>query len=181
MTEDIRDRIVALLPRLRRFAYLLAKDQDRADDLVQEACIRALLHADRWEQGTRLDSWMYRITQNVWLDQMRANKVRGATVDVDEAQHLVGSDGRVVTESRLTLDQVSRHIAELADEQQILITLVCVDGLSYKETAATLGIPVGTVMSRLARARRALFDAVHGEASMPVVSQREKRDGRGIG
>ncbi|MEW5962619.1 MAG: RNA polymerase sigma factor [Pseudomonadota bacterium] len=179
--EDIRDQIVALLPRLRRFAYLLAKDQDRADDLVQEACIRALSHADRWEPGTRLDSWMYRITQNVWLDQVRASKVRGTSVDVDEALHLVGADGRDVTESRMTLDQVSRHIAELTEEQQILITLVCVDGLSYKETAEALGIPIGTVMSRLARARRALFAAAHGEDPISAASQREKRDGRGIG
>lgn len=181
MTEDFRNRIVALLPRIRRFAYLLAGDRDKADDLVQEACIRALSRSHQWEQGTRLDSWMYRITQNVWLDQMRASKVRGECVDVDEIHHLVGSDGRDVTDSRLTLELVSRHIAELPSEQQLLFTLVCVDGLSYKETAEALSIPVGTVMSRLARARRALFEAVHEEATVTVAAQREKRDGRGLG
>lgn len=160
MANDIRDRMVELLPRLRRFAYALTGNLDKADDLVQETCARALASADQWQAGTRLDSWMYRIAQNLWFDRMRATKVRGEVVDVDTAIDLVGTDGRDVTESRLTLQVVAKSIAQLPADQQLVIAHVCIDGLSYKDAADALGIPIGTVMSRLARARRALHTAM---------------------
>ncbi len=103
---------------------------------------------------------MYRIAQNLWFDRMRANKVRGEVVDVDTAIDLVGTDGRDVTESRLTLQVVAKSIAQLPADQQLVIAHVCIDGLSYKDAADALGIPIGTVMSRLARARRALHSAM---------------------
>ena len=76
-------RMVAVLPRLRRFAYALTGNTEQGDDLVQDACLRALSRVDLWQPGTRLDSWMYRIAQNIWLDRLRANKVRGEVVDID--------------------------------------------------------------------------------------------------
>ena len=152
--------MVELLPRLRRFAYALTGNLDKADDLVQETCARALASADQWQAGTRLDSWMYRIAQNIWYDQLRATKVRGEVIDVDTAIDLVGSDGRNVTESRLTLQAVSKSISQLPADQQLVIAHVCVDGLSYKDAAEVLGIPIGTVMSRLARARQTLHAAM---------------------
>ena len=169
MANDIRDRMVELLPRLRRFAYTLTGNMDKADDLVQEACARALANADQWQAGTRLDSWMYRIAQNLWFDRMRATKVRGEVVDVDTAIDLVGSDGRDVTESRLTLQVVSKSISQLPADQQMVIAHVCIDGLSYKEAAEALGIPIGTVMSRLARARQALHTALSVAGESPAV------------
>ncbi len=169
MANDIRDRMVELLPRLRRFAYALTGNMDKADDLVQETCARALASADQWQAGTRLDSWMYRIAQNLWFDRMRATKVRGEVVDVDTAVDLVGSDGRDVTESRLTLQVVAKSIAQLPADQQLVITHVCIDGLSYKDAADVLGIPIGTVMSRLARARRALHSAMSVAGETPVI------------
>lgn len=169
MANDIRDRMVELLPRLRRFAYALTGNLDKADDLVQETCARALASADQWQAGTRLDSWMYRIAQNLWFDRMRATKVRGEVVDVDTATDLVGSDGRDVTESRLTLQVVAKSIAQLPADQQLVIAHVCIDGLSYKDAAEALGIPIGTVMSRLARARRALHEAMNATGEQPVV------------
>lgn len=165
MAEDIRTRMVELLPRLRRFALVLARDADKADDLVQETCMRALQSADQWQPGTRLDSWMYRIIQNLWLDRARANKVRGEIVEIGVAHDLAGSDGRQVTEARLTLDAISRHMQNLSSDQQQLIMLVSVDGLSYKEAAEALDIPIGTVMSRLARARRALHDLINPDSA----------------
>jgi RNA polymerase sigma-70 factor (ECF subfamily) len=152
--------MVELLPRLRRFSYALTGNLDRADDLVQETCTRALTSAEQWQTGTRLDSWMYRIAQNIWLDKMRAKKVRGEVVDVDAALDLVGTDGRDVTESHLMLQVVARNIGELPADQQLVLVYVCIDGLSYKDTADALGVPIGTVMSRLARARRALHSAI---------------------
>ena len=162
MTDELRTRMVELLPRLRRFAVALTGDLDQADDLVQEACMRALSRVEQWQPGTRLDSWMYRIAQNLWLDRMRAKKVRGEQVDVESAEALAGPDGRVVVESRLTLNAVSAAMAQLPDEQRLLIALVCIDGLSYKEAAEITETPIGTVMSRLARARRELHARLEG-------------------
>ena len=130
--------MVEVLPRLRRFARMLTGDPDHADDLVQETCLRALNNLDQWQSGTRLDSWMYRIAQNQWYDQRRAGRVRGQNVEIDDAVQLVGSDGRSITEDRLTLAAVSRKIADLPEDQQLLIALICVDGLSYKEAAAAV-------------------------------------------
>ena len=158
MANDIRDRMVELLPRLRRFAYALTGNLDRADDLVQDTCARALANAEQWQSGTRLDSWMYRIAQNLWFDNMRAQKVRGPSIDPDTAQDVAGIDGRDVTESRLTLQAVAAGLSRLPPDQQLVIAHVCIDGLSYKDAADALDIPIGTVMSRLARARRALHD-----------------------
>src|SRR5262245_1238826 len=148
--------MVAVLPRLRRFAYALTGNAEQGDDLVQDACLRALSRIDQWQPGTRLDSWMYRIAQNIWLDRVRASKVRGEVVDIEAAEALVGSDGRVVAESELTLKAVAAALARLPAEQRAIVALVCVEGASYKEAAEIAGVPIGTVMSRLARARRAL-------------------------
>jgi RNA polymerase sigma-70 factor, ECF subfamily len=159
VTDEVRRQIVELLPRLRRFSYALTGSADRGDDLVQETCVRALSKLDQWQKDTRLDSWLYRIAQNIWFDRIRALKVRGDTVEIDSLHDLAGEDGRTVTESRLTLNVVSAAIDQLPPDQKILIVLVCVDGLSYKDAAETLEIPIGTVMSRLARARRTLHEA----------------------
>ena len=94
-----------------------------------------------------------------------------------KSHDLVGQDGRQVTESRLTLNEVNRGIQQLSADQQVLIALVCVDGLSYKEAADVLDLPIGTVMSRLARARRALYIGIHGVAK-PLAEPAEGRRGR---
>jgi RNA polymerase sigma-70 factor (ECF subfamily) len=156
VTDDFRIRMVAVLPRLRRFAHALTGSTEQGDDLVQDACLRALSRVDLWQPGTRLDSWMYRIAQNIWLDRLRANKVRGEVVNVDAIESMPGSDGRVVAESELTLQAVVAAMGRLPAEQQAMVALVCIEGVSYKEAAEIAGVPVGTVMSRLARARRTL-------------------------
>jgi RNA polymerase sigma-70 factor, ECF subfamily len=171
VTIDLRRGIVELLPRLRRFSYALTRDADKGDELVQEACARALAGLDQWRPGTRLDSWMFKIAHNIWRDHKRASKVRGTQVSVDDALELPGEDGRDVAESRLTLSRVLQAMAKLPENQQVLIALVCVDGLSYKDASAILGIPMGTVMSRLARARRTLYEMA-GESLENVESER---------
>ena len=178
MTADLRHRIVELLPRLRRFAYALTGEVDGGDDLVQETCARALSRLDQWQPGTRLDSWMFRIAQNLWFDRMRAQKTRGEVVDIDTAHDIAGDDGNRITENRLTLNKVSEGIAKLPPDQQVLIALVCIDGASYKEAAEILDIPIGTVMSRLARARRVLYDYAEGTAPNGPTIKLENRRGR---
>ena len=168
MTDEFRTRLVELIPRLRRFALVMTGDLDQADDLVQETCMRALARVAQWQPGTRLDSWMYRIAQNIWLDRMRARKVRGVSVGLETAEEISGSDGRKVVESRQDLAAVSAAMAELPEDQRALVALVCIDGLSYKEAAEITGTPIGTVMSRLARARRELHARLHAPQAATV-------------
>jgi RNA polymerase sigma-70 factor (ECF subfamily) len=174
VTNDVRRGIVELLPRLRRFAYALAGDPEKGDDLVQEGCARAFARLDQWQPGTRLDSWMLRIIHNIWLDQKRAAKVRGVVVDLDAVPELKGPDGRDVVERRLTLKRVLDAIDKLPEEHRELIALICIEGVSYQEASAILEIPIGTVTSRLVRARRALHAVAvegqnaEGESDAPV-------------
>jgi RNA polymerase sigma-70 factor (ECF subfamily) len=171
--EDVRRGLIALLPRLRRFAYALTGDPHHADDVVQEACLRACAHIDQYQPGTRLDSWMYKIVRNVWLNQERAWRRRRPAATFDAAPDIAGEDGRDTTESRLTLNQVLRSLATLPREQQELVALVCIEGLSYQEAADILEIPLGTATSRLARARRFLYvTAVEG----PAASEAERNE-----
>ncbi len=161
-SADVGLLMVEMLPRLRRFAHSLTHDQDLSDDLVQETCARALAHLDQYSPNTRLDSWMYRIAQNLWIDQRRARSVRGETVSIAAVSNLLGCDGRVVTESRLSFLELRQRIAKLPVHQEVLLSLICVDGLSYKEAAEALHWSIGTVMSRLARIRIALHAATAG-------------------
>jgi RNA polymerase sigma-70 factor, ECF subfamily len=172
VAADIRAGVLANLPRLRRFVLGLTGDRDRADDIVQETCARALANAGQWREGTRLDSWMYRIAQNIWLDHKRAQRVRGEVVDVDEQVNLVGSDGRSLMEDRQMLMAVSRALSEMSPDQQLVVALICFDGLSYKDAAVTLDLPIGTVMSRLARARITLAKAL-GERTESASTPRQ--------
>lgn len=161
MYEDRAQQIVALLPRLRRFAYSLTGSRDEGDDLVQAACERALARLHQWQPGTRLDSWMFRIVQTTWIDRLRASRVRSEDPLPEAADMIAGEDGRKVTEVRLTLKRVREAMQKLPEDQRAVLVLVSVDGLSYREAADVLDVPVGTIMSRLARARRRLHDLMH--------------------
>lgn len=167
--DSVHAQLVALLPRLRRFARGLAGTADQADDLVQAACERALSRIQQWTPGTRLDSWMFRIIQTIWLDERRSVKVRSGegTVEADSAGPELAVDGMREMEAHLTFDAVRRAMAKLPAEQQTVLMLVCVDGQTYKEAAETLSIPIGTVMSRLARARMALVREMGGQVEDP--------------
>ncbi len=123
---------------------------------MQEGCLRAFARLDQWQPGTRLDSWMFRIIHNIWIDQKRASKVRGTVIDLDSAPEIAGPDGRDVVERRMTLNRVLEAMDKLPQEHRELIALVSIEGVSYQEAAAILQIPIGTVTSRLVRARRAL-------------------------
>lgn len=158
MNQSVESRLIAFLPNLRRFAISLCRSTDRADDLVQAACERALANADRFEPGTRFDAWMFRIIRNLWIDQVRRSNTAGPQEDVSERSDLIGLDGERAIEARLTLGSVSQAIMALPDDQREVLMLVCVEDFSYKDAAEALEIPIGTVMSRLARARRNLAE-----------------------
>jgi len=157
-------QLIALLPRLRRFGRGLTGSVDDGDDLVQAALERAMSRAHQWTPGTRLDSWMFRIMQTMHLNDLTASLRRGNSEVLDPDKE-TGGDLRDEVESRLMLDHVREQVALLPEEQKSVLLLVCIEGLSYKETANTLEVPIGTVMSRLARARLSLqrtLDKTHG-------------------
>lgn len=156
MALDFQTELIALLPRLRRFGVSLTRDRDRADDLVQLACERAWRAKEQWEPGSRLDAWMFRIMRNLWIDDRRGQKGADRTDPIDDDAPLTGEDGVTTTEFRSEMNAVERAIARLPEEFRSVLVLVCVEGLAYREAAEVLGIPLGTVMSRLARARAAI-------------------------
>lgn len=157
-----QDQMIALLPRLRRFCLAITGKAEDADDLAQSTVERALVSLGQWQAGTRLDSWMFKIAQNHWIDTVRSRSRRGTAVDLDAIADVTGEDGRAVMESRSMIECTRKAMLQLPEEQRLLVALVLIDGQSYKEASAMLDIPIGTVMSRLARARRSLETMVLG-------------------
>lgn len=155
--DRLEREIVDLLPRLRRFARVLTRDASDADDLVQLTVERALVHRGQWRPGTRLDSWIFRIMKNAWIDEARARNRRGAVLAPEKDGSRIGSDGAGAMETRLQAQAVERAIARLPEDQRLAIALVLVEGLSYKEAAEVLEVPQGTLTSRLGRGRAALL------------------------
>lgn len=157
MIESVKGEMVALIPRLRRFAFALSGSRDEGDDLVQAACLKALGALDQYAPGTRLDAWMFRIVRSCWIDRVRVSARRNHVSDPEILESL-SDQGRTMraTEARLTVERVKRLMTELPAEQREVLALVAIDGLSYREAATVLETPVGTVMSRLARARARL-------------------------
>jgi RNA polymerase sigma-70 factor (ECF subfamily) len=155
--------MVSLLPRLRRFAYGLTGSLDDGDDLTQAACEKALRSLDQFTPGTRLDSWMYRIAQNLWIDRRRSQQAqREQSVDPADMEHLAIADAAREMDRRLDLADVRRKVTLLPEDQRAVLLLVSVEGFGYRQAAEILEIPIGTVMSRLARARLALGRAPAG-------------------
>jgi RNA polymerase sigma-70 factor, ECF subfamily len=160
-SEEIGDRIASLLPRLRRFARSLSRNQHDADDLVQTAVERAWRHLDQLRPGANLASWMFGIMKNAWLDNLRTRRRRGeVALPEDSGEHPPVS--HVDTEAGLWA--VSEAMNKLPEEQRLAVALVLVEGMSYKEAAGVLEIPMGTLTSRLARGRTALAAELADEA-----------------
>lgn len=155
MTDDdlLRQRISELLPRLRRFARTVAWKLEDADDLVQVAVERALKSLHQWQEDTRLDSWLFRIMKNAWTDELRSRARRDEVLAPEEAGEHVGVSE---TGSLITRISVQAAMARLPEDQRMAVSLVLVEGLSYKEAAEALDVPIGTLTSRLARGRETL-------------------------
>jgi RNA polymerase sigma-70 factor (ECF subfamily) len=149
----LQSRIIALLPRLRRFCEGMAGTPHDGDDLMQATVERALMRSHQFEEGTRLDSWMFRIAQNLHIDRVRSHRRKGTSVPIDLADAVIGDDGRDVTEARSDLAAAQRVLQSLPEDQRATFLLVVVEGLSYREAADAMDVAIGTVMSRIARAR----------------------------
>jgi RNA polymerase sigma-70 factor (ECF subfamily) len=158
MRDAFEQNLVEALPRLRRFALSLCRRGDVADDLVQTTVERAVASRNSYDPATRLDPWLFRILRNAWIDLTRRAATRGTEIDVVDTPEAATVDGERVTEARLMLQRTEAAMATLPDEQREVIVLVCFEEMSYAEAADILGIPKGTVMSRLARGRAALAE-----------------------
>jgi RNA polymerase sigma-70 factor (ECF subfamily) len=151
--ETLRDQIVCLLPRLRRFGLSLTKDLDSADDLVQGACERALTRLDQLRDGTRLDSWLYRIIYTQWIDTLRRRRVRAEKLIVLSRETESGSVSSDAEPNFTTSLDVRTALESLPEEHRAAVMLVCVEGYGYAEAADVLNVPAGTIASRVSRAR----------------------------
>ena len=159
----VREGLVRHLPKFRRFALSLARNQADADDLVQAAFERALARASSYDPAYKIETWVFKIIQNYWTDQMRKQARRGTNVDIDQAYTLMGEDGRHSLETRDLSFKARLAIEQLPEDHRSVVALVLVNGESYKDAADILGVPVGTVMSRLYRARQALIQQLDSD------------------
>jgi RNA polymerase sigma factor (sigma-70 family) len=147
------------LPRVRRFAVSLTGNRHDADDLLQNTVERVL--QGKVPDGAQVLKWMFRVCRNLWIDELRSREVRGraATTLAEESEDAgyPASAGASPVDA-VYLEQVQAAAATLSEEQRAVLSLVAIEGFSYREAAETLEVPIGTVMSRLARARAALAD-----------------------
>lgn len=151
--EPVRAQLVQLLPRLRRFARTLTRNPHDADDLLQIALERALTRLAQWRPESKLESWMFGIIKNAWIDEVRSRGRRTALFAPEEAAEQVGM---TTTDAQIELLSMQSAMERLPEEQRVTVALVLVEGLSYQEAAEVLAVPIGTVTSRLARGRAAL-------------------------
>src|SRR4029077_15557443 len=147
------EEIVGLLPRLRRFARTLVRNAHDADDVVQIAVERALARLDQLRPGSQLSSWLFGILRNAWIDEVRARGRQGKIFAPEELGVQVAEQSMGTVADTLAVQDA---LARLPEEQRMAVGLVLVEGLSYKDAARVMEIPIGTLTSRLARGREAL-------------------------
>ena len=162
--QEIRRGLPEVFPRLWRYALILTSNRDAASDLAQMTCLRAIEKAHNYTPDQKLDRWLFRMAQRIWLNELRAQAVRRgqglhAVEDIDLP------DTRHDAEMNIFVRQVLSSIYELPEAQRATVMLVYVEGFTYAEAAATLDVPIGTVMSRLATARAKLGVRLNEESA----------------
>ena len=160
VATEMQGQLLALLPNLRRYALSLTGSVEDAEDLLHSTVEKALTKLDQFKQGTDLDRWLFRICKNTWVDEWRQRKVRGPSVDPSDLQYEPSIDGEATAVNNIELQELNRAMQALPEEQRTMLVLIVVEGYSYKEVSAQLDVPIGTVMSRLARARKKVADTL---------------------
>ena len=153
--DAVKAGLALHLEALWRYGLVLSRNRDTAEDLVQATCLRALERSHQFLPGTRLDRWLFAIERSIWINELRARRVRQGTGVVDAEIALVVDGGREI-ETNILASQVLREIGRLAEAQRETVLLVYAEGFSYREAADFLGVPIGTIMSRLAAVREKL-------------------------
>ncbi|GAA0306685.1 RNA polymerase sigma factor [Sphingomonas oligophenolica] len=158
--SEFEEGLQAILPRLRRFAHGLTANRADADDLTQIVIERALRARAQWQEGTRLDAWLFRIMRNCWIDTVRSRARAGRVAVAEEAGRNVGHDPRPGMDAKIDLERAMRAMDQLPPEQREVVALVLIEGFGYREAAELLDLPIGTISSRLVRGRTALLALV---------------------
>ena len=173
--SDFHDLIEREIPRLRRYGRALTRSADRADDLVQETLLRAVAKAHLWQQGTDIRAWLFTIMHNQYVNMVRRAIREEATVDIEQmSSSLVATTDPTASRQ---LRELERALGRLPGEQREVILLVGLEGLSYESAAQILGVPVGTVRSRLSRGRdalRRLMDLPEGSNSAGAAARKRE-------
>jgi RNA polymerase sigma-70 factor (ECF subfamily) len=174
--DDLPALLPDLLPRLWAFALRLAADRHDAEDLVQRACVRALERRHQLQPDTSALSWMFSIVHSIWIDEIRARQIRGRSRIEwsEELVETVADPGAADPETGMLYRQILDAVESLPDAQRVVMLLIAVEGLSYREAAELLEIPIGTVMSRLSRARL----SIGAQFSAPPVNVAHERAAR---
>jgi RNA polymerase sigma-70 factor (ECF subfamily) len=172
---DLPHLLPNLLPRLWGFALRLSGNRQDAEDLVQRTCLRALERQHQLQPDSSPHSWLFAIAHTIWLNEIRSRSIRSRTNVAwdDTLLEVIADPAAQSPETLLMHRQIVRAVAHLPDTQRTVLLLVAVEGFTYSEAAATLGVPIGTVMSRLARARRSL-GALAGDTAQPGTAELTK-------
>jgi len=162
--DDLYPLIEAEIPRLRRYARSLSRNVDDADDLVQECLLKAVRNLQQWERGTNLRSWLFVILRNGFINDRRrvGRSPIASEAEIDYSRH--GGQGN--QEARQELLEIQNAFMKLSGEHREILALVAIEGFEYEEAASILDIPIGTVRSRLSRARIALKALSDGSGGM---------------
>ncbi|WP_226893538.1 sigma-70 family RNA polymerase sigma factor [Nisaea sediminum] len=167
--KDARLLLTEEIPHLRRYARVLTRGGDGADDLVQSCLERALSRFHLWQQDRRLRPWLFTIMHNIFVNQVRSRAVRPDLVSIDAGTVQLSSAAE--QEQRAEVRQVLAALDSLNDDQREAVMLVAVEGLSYEEAAQILGVRTGTLMSRLHRGRERLRELCFRAAATPAIRQ----------
>lgn len=165
--DEIANLLEPHIPALRRYAWALLRDHEGADDLVQDCLERAIA---RWQLRRRdgnLRAWLFSIEHNLFVDRIRRSRREGIRADLEAAAEL--STGNDEQESRMAVRDILACLDRLPQEQRSVILLVAVEDLTYDEAARVLGVPIGTVMSRLSRGRERLRRTLDAPSTVPTL------------
>lgn len=171
MSETLPDPdLIAALPRLRRYARVLTGDLNRADDLVQDTLTRAWAKRELWQEGSDLRAWLFTIMHNVHINQfsLRQREFSEISLDADEGAGAWEIPVRATQSDRVELAEIFVQIGRLPDEQREVLLLAAVEEMRYQDIAKVLDVPIGTVMSRLSRARERLRRMTGDAYSAPL-------------
>jgi RNA polymerase sigma-70 factor (ECF subfamily) len=163
---DFVTDVESCIPSLRRYARALVHHPDDADDLVQDCLERAIGRRHLWCGGASVRPWLFRIMRNLYTNQVRSRRAHTAAEPVEALREEPAEDG--AQSARVTLGEMEAALATLSEEQRQVVLMVALSGMSYRDCATALGVPIGTVMSRLARGRESLRRALDGGVTAKV-------------